>query len=206
MWSHCRNLPQPRWYHLQYIHLWPCVWTEYSWCSMSSTGSLHFSSCMGSFCWPRASTPPVQWRNCTASSRPPSVDAASVEWYVHTAASWLQLRPVWFVFKWSRCRHQSQFWFIVQWLKSNSVPKTCFLSLCSSHTFWAWPGSVCLVSRPYRSSSFTTCGRPATPWSLPWPTSPTSTPSAWTFVSMVSISISISFMLWGMYSLASEKQ
>lgn len=56
--------------------------TEYSWCSMSSMALLHFSSCTGSFCWPRAFIQPAQSKNCTASSRPPSVDAASVEWYV----------------------------------------------------------------------------------------------------------------------------
>lgn len=50
---------------------------------MSSMASLRFSSCTGSFCWLRASTQPAQSRSCTASSRPPSVGAASVEWYVY---------------------------------------------------------------------------------------------------------------------------
>lgn len=51
---------------------------------MSSTALLRFSSCMGSFCWLRAFTQPVQSKSCTASSRPPSVDAASAEWYAQT--------------------------------------------------------------------------------------------------------------------------
>lgn len=71
---------------------------------------------------------------------------------------------------------------------TDDVLASCHLSapsLCSSRTFWAWPGSACSASPPCRSSSSTTCGPPVPPWGLPWPTSPTSTPSAWTSVSTV---------------------
>lgn len=83
------HLQVPRWKqkichsHCVVLTVWrSCPLTEYSWCSMSSMALPPFSSCMGSFCWLRDSTPPAQSRNCIASSRPPSVDAASVDWYV----------------------------------------------------------------------------------------------------------------------------
>lgn len=66
--------------------------TESSWCSTSSTASPPSSSCTGSSCWLRASTRPAPSRSFTASSRPPSVDAASAEWYVQTW--WLPQRGI----------------------------------------------------------------------------------------------------------------
>lgn len=61
-----------------------CSSTECSWCSMSSTASLPFSSCTGSSSWLRVSTPPAPSRSYTANSRPLSAAAASVEWYADT--------------------------------------------------------------------------------------------------------------------------
>lgn len=59
-----------------------CVFfSEFSSCSTSSTASLPSSFCTGSSCWPRDFTPPAQSKNSTASLRPPSAAAASVEWY-----------------------------------------------------------------------------------------------------------------------------
>lgn len=132
--------------------------TESSWCSTSSTASPPSSSCTGSSCWLRASTRPAPSRSFTASSRPPSVDAASAEWYVQTW--WLPQRGIGEGCAWI-------FWRCLCVRVS---------SLCSWRTFWAWPGWACLASPPCQSSSSTTCGPPAPPWSPP--TSPTSTPSA----------------------------
>lgn len=164
--------------------MWRCSLTEYSWCNMSSMALLRFSSCMGSFCWLRAFIQPVQSKNCTASSRPPSVDAASAEWYVQTTG--FLNTECFTMFHATRLKYkirkESTFHGYVMMVTSCHLS---VLSLCSSHTFWVWPGSACLASPPCRSSSSTTCGLPVPPWGLPWPTSPTLTPSVWMFVSMV---------------------
>lgn len=76
---------------------------------MSSTALLHFSSCMGSFCWPRAFTQPARSRNCTANSRPPSADDASAEWYVNTNRFLLHFTTQIFLIAWSWISNTASF-------------------------------------------------------------------------------------------------
>lgn len=155
--------------------------TGFSWCSTSSTASLPFSSCTGSSSWLRAFIPPAPSKSCTANSRRPSAGAASVEWYVGTTGSSRVDR-----FKPPGSRDWSGSFPLKRRFNGFLMLPLCPpASLCSSRTSWEWPGSGFSASPRCPFSSSTTCGPPVQPWGPPWPTWPTSTPSALMFVSMV---------------------
>lgn len=106
------------------------LFTEFSWCSMSSTELHPFSSCMGSFCWQKASTPRVQWKNCMGSLKQPPVAGASVGWWVCMKWYEIQVFSVWYGFwhplpfadMWSVTAFTQQSWgvSVTQWNLTSS--------------------------------------------------------------------------------------